>query len=250
MQANPIYVYRWARWSQVTACAMVLALTTGCVSTWTSQQVENLESIAENPRIIMMPPDIRYYLLTAGGISEPHAEWTLAAQTNFSNAAREFSTTIGTDMRILDPDDTSDLEVEYEQLHSAVGLTILDHHFGATKLPGKGSGQVFDWSLGPGVKELGDKHDADYALFVYYRDYQASGGRVAFAILAAAAGSYVPAGSEHGFASLVDLRTGNVVWFNRVADGSGEMRQEDGATAAVKTLFSDIPTAQDNGTAE
>jgi len=230
--------------------AMALVLATGCVATRNSQQIEHLDSIAENPRIVMMPPDIRYYLLTAGGIAEPHAEWTLDAQENFSAAARDFSTSIGTDMVILDPDDTSGLEVEYEQLHSAVGLTILDHHFGATKLPGKGNGQVFDWSLGPGVKELAEKHSADYALFVYYRDYQASGGRVAFAILAAAAGSYVPSGSEHGFASLVDLRTGNVVWFNRVGDGSGEMRQESGAAAAVKTLFSNFPTAAVDGVAE
>lgn len=250
MQAHPVNAHGWHQCRQVAACAVALMLITGCVATQNRQQIDYLESIAENPRIVMLPPDIRYYLLSAGGIPAPHAEWTLDAQTNFSNAAREFSTTIGTDMRILDPDDTSDLEVEYEQLHSVVGMTILNHHFGTTKLPGKGSGQVFDWSLGPGVKELGDKHNADYALFVYYRDYQASGGRVALAILAAAARNHVSTGSEHGFASLVDLRTGNVVWFNRVSGGSGEMRQENGATAAVKTLFSNIPAAQDDGTAE
>lgn len=250
MQAHLVKDFLQYDFRQVLACALVFVLTSGCVSSQNTQQVDYLESIAENPRIVMMPPDIRYYLLTAGGVPEPHAEWTLDAQANFSNAAREFSTSIGTDMRILDPDDTSDLEVEYEQLHSVVGLTILDHHFGATKLPGKGSGQLFDWSLGPGIQELGDKHNADYALFVYYRDYQASGGRVAFAILAAAAGSVLPTGSEHGFASLVDLRTGNVVWFNRVAAGSGEMRQESGAAAAVRTLFSNIPAAQEDGTAE
>ena len=79
------------------------------------------------------------------------------------------------------------------------------------KLPSKG--ENFDWSLGPGVASIGQQHDADYALFVHYRDYQASGGRVAFAILAAAAGVGVPMGGEMGFASLVDLKTGDIVWF-------------------------------------
>jgi hypothetical protein len=116
-----------------------------------------------------------------------------------------------------------------------------------TKLPSKGNGEVFDWSLGPDISSLADKYEADYALFVYYRDYQASGGRVAFAILAAAAGGVVQTGSEHGFASLVDLRTGDVVWFNVVGAGSGELREVTGATAAVKTLFKDIPTAQGSG---
>jgi outer membrane protein assembly factor BamB len=72
--------------------------------------------------------------------------------------------------------------------------------------------------------------------------YQASGGRVAFAILAAAAGAGVSTGSESGFASLVDLKTGEIVWFNVVASGSGELRDEQGAVTAVETLFKDIPT--------
>ncbi len=250
MQIRSINVRLWSRFRRYITLVITFVLATGCIATQNSQQIEHLDSLAENPRIVMMPPDIRYYLLTAGGISEPHAEWTLDAQANFSDAAREYSAAIGTDMKILDPDDTSDLEVKYEQLHSVVGLTIVDHHFGATKLPGKGNGQIFDWSLGPGVNELAEKHNADYALFVYYRDYQASGGRVAFAILAAAAGSYVPSGSEHGFASLVDLRTGNVVWFNRVGDGGGEMRQASGAATAVKTLFSNMPAAAVDSVAE
>lgn len=237
----PGFSKRFMRAGTAFGLVMVFA---GCASTSNVQQIDRLESVTENPRVILMPPDIRYYLLTAGGLPEPHAEWTSAAQENFTNAATEFARTIGSDMTVLDADDLGETEFEYERLHAAVGNTILDHHFGMTKLPSKGNGQVFDWSLGPGVSVLAEDHDADYALFVYYRDYQASGGRVAFAILAAAAGGYVQTGSEHGFASLVDLRTGDVVWFNVVNAGSGEMRQQDGAAAAVRTLLKDIPTAK------
>lgn len=226
------------------------ALFAACTTTRNAQQIDQLESIAENPRVILMPPDIRYYLLSAGGLPEPHAEWTESAQENFTNAMRGLAESIGTDLNILDPDDIGQIEYDYEKLHSAVGMTILDHHFGMAKLPSKGGGRIFDWSLGPEISTLADEHDADYALFVYYRDYQASGGRVAFAILAAAAGGYMQTGSEHGFASLVDLRTGDVVWFNVVGAGSGEMRQEEGAAAAVNTLFKDIPTAQLSGNQE
>lgn len=229
---------------------LIAVMFSGCVSTRNVQQVDKLESIAENPRVILMPPDIRYYLLTAGGLPEPHAEWTNAAQKNFTNAMQNFAESIGTDLTILDADDIGEMEFEYERLHAAVGATILNYHFGMMKLPSKNSGQIFDWSLGPGVNALADDHNADYALFVYYRDYQASGGRVAFAILAAAAGGYVQTGSESGFASLVDLRTGDVVWFNVVGAGSGEMREESGAASAVKTLFKDIPTAQVVGRSE
>ena len=219
-----------------------LVIFTGCATNQNVQQIDQLESVKENPRVILMPPDIRYYLLTAGGVSEPHAEWTEAAQVNFTTAMRDFAESMGTDLTIVDPDNLGATHIEYEKLHSAVGLTILNHQIGMFKLPSKGHGEVFDWSLGPGINALADEHDAEYGLFVYYRDYQASGGRVAFAILAAAAGVGVATGSEHGFASLVDLRTGDIVWFNVVNVGSGELRDEASAAATVDALFADIPT--------
>ena len=228
-----------------TACLVLVAwFLGGCVATQNVQQIDRLESVKENPRVLLMPPDIRYYLITAGGIPEAHAEWTEAARQNFSVAVQDYAESIGTDLVVMDDSDMSPAEVSYSELHNAVGLTVLTNHFGYLKLPTKkvGTEQTFDWSLGPGVAEFADEYDADYGLFVFYRDEQASGGRVAFAVLAAAAGAAVSTGGEYGFASLVDLRSGDVVWFNVVGAGSGELRDPVGAHAAVDTLFKDIPT--------
>lgn len=224
--------------TRLSIVATALALS-ACAAT-NVQQIDRLSTTRENPRIVLMPPDIKYYLLTAGGVPEPNAEWTEAAQENFAEAIENYAASIGTDLKILDKKNLSPAEIQYEELHSAVGYTIINNYFGSAKLPSK-NGQ-FDWSLGPDIKEIGEQHDADYALFVFYRDYQASGGRVAFAILAAAAtGAASDIGSESGFASLVDLHTGDVVWFNVVSAGSGELRKKDGAAAAVNSLFKDIP---------
>lgn len=231
---------RAARWRPA-AVALTIASLAGCATTANVQQIDRLESVGENPRIVLMPPDVRYYLLTASGVSEPNAEWTEAAQRNFVAATLDYAASIGADVKRVDRDNVGPVETTYDRLHSAVGLTLLQHHFGMTKLPSK-EGR-FDWSLGPGVSELGRLYDADYAMFVYYRDYQASGGRVAFAIFAAAAGYGVPMGSEHGFASLVDLESGDIVWFNVVNAGQGELRNREGAAATVRTLFRDLPTA-------
>ncbi len=214
----------------------------GCAMTASVQQIDKLETVGDDPRIVLMPPDIRYYLLTAGGVPEPNAEWTEAAQTNFRVALEDYAKKIGSDLTVIDKNDLSEEEIRYETLHSAVGMTVMNNHFGMFTLPSKA--ETFDWTLGPGVSSIADDYDADYALFVFYRDYQASGGRVAFAILAAAAGIGVATGAEVGFASLVDLRTGDIVWFNVVNAGSGELRKESGAAAAVETLFKDIPTRQ------
>jgi len=223
------------------ALLVSILLLGGCATTTNVHQIDRLESVGENPRIILMPPDIRYYLLTTGGVPEPNAEWTDAAQKNFDVAVRNFADQIGSDLTVVDKADLSRDEVRYEALHSAVGITLLENYFGMAKLPGKG--ERFDWSLGPGVSSIGATYDADYALFAYYRDYQASGGRIAFAVLAAAAvGAAVPTGAEFGFASLVDLKTGDIVWFNKVDVGAGELRNPGGAAKVVDTLFKGIPT--------
>jgi hypothetical protein len=223
--------------------AMLALLLPACATTQNVQQIETLESVGENPKVLLMPPDIRYYLVTAGGVPEPHAEWTEAARANFSTAVQDFAGSIGSNLHPLSDADLTPLEVQYGKLHEAVGLSVMTHHFGPAKLPSKG--KAFDWSLGPGVSKIAEEYDADYALFVFYRDEQASGGRIALAVIAAAAGGYASAGSEYGFASLVDLKTGDIVWFNVVGAGSGELRDETGAATAVRTLFKDMPARRD-----
>ena len=127
------------RKSQGKALAIIAAflLLSGCATTTNVQQIDQLESIGEDPRIVLMPPDIRYYLLTASGIPEANAEWTEAAKTNFSKALLEYADGIGANVRTISADNMSPDEIQYETLHSAVGLTLLTHHFGYTKLPSK-----------------------------------------------------------------------------------------------------------------
>lgn len=212
----------------------------GCATTENVKQVDRLDAVDEDPTILIMTPDVKYYLLTAGGVSQPHAEWTEAAKKNFSNALQDFAKE--RDTKIIVPGEEnqlSDIEIMYQKLYSAVGTSILIHHFGYSKLPTKQGS--FDWSLGPGTQAIAEKYGANYALFSYYRDYQASEGRVAFAVLAAIAGVGMSTGRESGFASLVDLRTGNIVWFNKVTTGVGELKDKDGARATIDVLFKSLP---------
>ena len=218
----------------------LIGLLAGCVAPTQVVQIDNLSSVGEQPKILLMPPDVKYYVLTAGGVPEPQADWTAAARVNFLQALSDFAAKRNTD--VIMPDETADDDpdiISYEKLHSAVGSTILVNHFGLAPLPSKAG--MFDWSLGPGVNAIAKNYGADYALFSFYRDYQASGGRIAFAILAAAAGASVSTTAEFGFASLVDLNTGEIVWFNKVDVGAGELRDEDGAMKVIETLFAGLP---------
>lgn len=224
------------------AAAVVLA---GCAtSNVATQGFTRLES----GRVLLMPPDIKYYRITASGITEPHAQWTDQARTAFDDAFAGFASDAGIDYESTNRDELSDELVDYDRLHSAVGATIIMFHYGATKLPSKRNAASndyrFDWSLGPGVAGLADETDAKYALFVYFRDYQASGGRVGVAVFAALLGGAVYTGHQSGFASLVDLESGDVVWFNNLPLAQGDMRSAEGAGRLVEQLFAEF--AADN----
>jgi hypothetical protein len=220
--------------------AFVLVLLGGCVAPQHVRQIDRLEAQNENPRILLMQPDVKYYLNTAGGVLEPQAEWTEAARGNFRDATIAFGEQRNADIVQMQSDATSaDLELTYDNLHSAVGSAIMSHYYGLA-LPTKNGG--FDWTLGTGVAALGEKYDADYALFAFYRDIEATGGRWAMSILSSAVlGVGLSTEAQYGFASLVDLRTGDVVWFNRVLAGAGDLRSQEGAATVVVQLFSEMP---------
>ena len=48
-------------------------------------------------------------------------------------------------------------------------------------------------------------------------------------------------GQQAGFASLVDLDTGNIVWFNRLQRGTGDLRTLDAARGSVSALMTEFP---------
>ena len=97
---------------------------------------------------------------------------------------------------------------------------IRAHH-----LPTK-RGKGLDWTLGEDAVALGRRTGYDYALFLYAEDSFASTGRIGAPgarrcrLLHRLLRSQVGGGGQFAYASLVDLRTGEVVWFNVVQAGS------------------------------
>ncbi len=83
-----------------------------------------------------------------------------------------------------------------------------------TPLPTKG--KYLDWTLGSGTNLLRDRYGADYAMFMYLHDTYTSAGRAFVMLGAAALGVGMQGGQQLGYTSLVDLRTGKMVWFNRI----------------------------------
>ncbi len=222
------------------AAALVLA---GCTH---SRQVAAIgfQPPEGSYRLIVMRPDVSVGLMTTGGAIEPRAEWTAAARANIvraievQQAGRGGTVTIAAtrDVAGSSPAAVADLD----RLHAAVGTAIRIHQYGGAALPTKKD--RFDWTLGDDAVRFGRATGYDYALFLHAEDSFASTGRVAvqaLGLLGCAVGLCVVAqgGRQAAFASLVDLRTGRVVWFNTLASSVGDIRDPAGADTMIATLL-------------
>jgi len=198
------------------------------------------EPVPADARIVLMPPDIRYYLISAGGNPELHEAWTTDTEARFSTALAAVARERNARISVVTPADVGEAAMRYESLHAALGEALIVHVVGGAALPSKPDNRISDWTLGPGVDDIRERTGADYALFVHYRETRPAGGRIALAILAAAANTIIPTGSQHGFASLVDLATGRVTWFAVLDDQGLELREPDGAKVLAEWLLGEL----------
>ncbi len=224
---------------------LALLLLAGCTTT----QVRTAEGAQGKPiqlsgSVVMITPDIELSEVGAGGAAEPRKAWTEAARQLYPKAARQRLTGQGIVLRpdfIIPLDTPPERRVrQLELLNQAVSLSILQYGGRNSSLRNKHG--KFDWSLGPGVVELQQITGADYALFTYLRDSYSSGGRVAMRVLGAVLlGGDIGGGMQVGLASLVDLRTGQVVWHNLLLDQTGDLRTPAGADETAGDLLKGFP---------
>jgi hypothetical protein len=225
------------------AAALLLAL--AACNTRTHQITTTLNrDDGKPPQVVLMPFDMELSVLSAGGLAEPRADWTESAKQYLLEAIRSEKAAKNINMVVFQ-DDTAgaahqDVVNQLMKLHGVVGNSILLHQYQPQgSLPSKNG--AFEWSIGPSAKTLKQIYKADYALFVWVRDSYSSGGRAALIVVAALAGVAVPGGQQVGFASLVELETGNVVWFNLLARGHGDLRSAEGAVNTAQNLLAQLP---------
>ena len=205
-----------------------------------------------NYRLIVMRPDVQVSVLTAGGQLEPREDWTNQARSNLlaalqdQQAKRGGNATIAATQRDAGADPA--MVAELDRLHEAVGRSIRLHKYTpGMELPTKQN--TFDWTLGQLAVDYGQASGYDYALFLYAQDSFSSGGRVALqavSMLGCVVGvCIIPHGGQQiAFVSLVDLKTGNVVWYNFLFSEVGDIREPEGAQELVDDLLDDMQPAK------
>ncbi len=236
MNIRSIYLFK-----ALIMCLVLLYLS-GCAQTKVMKK-QDYRISEDSVSVVLMPIDVQLSALTAGGVNVVRADWTATADRYISDALkRELMTHNDKLLPYKTPADAA-IRGEHTQiikLHGVVGSTILLYSTAPVTMPPTKSG-VFDWSLGHEVSVLRESTDADYGLFIYMRDSYSTAGRAAVIVASAILGVSVSGGTQIGFATLVDLHDGNVVWFNRLFNTTGDLRTETSASAAVNQLLKDIP---------
>jgi hypothetical protein len=228
-------------------------LLTACVSTRQYADVQ-FTPPEGNYRLLVLRPDVTVGSLTTGGMVEPRADWTDEARANIIAALRAQQAARGGNLTIVEHRNAlrgvPEQELaDVERLNFVVDESIVEHKYLGDYLPTKRRNGL-DWTLGGDAVRLGQKTGYDYALFLHAEDQVASGGRIALGVLGLAGcivGFCAPnvGGAEQlDYASLVDLRTGKVVWFNVVDAASqvpgikfGDLRTPEGAAQMVERLL-------------
>jgi hypothetical protein len=225
----------------------------GCVQTRQYADVEFTPPQGDY-KLLVMRPDVSVGSVTTGGLVEPRADWTETARARIMAALRAQQAARGGNVLIMEkrnslPGVDAETIAELERLHYAVGSSIALHKYSGAYLPTKRN-KGLDWTLGEDAVALGRKTGYDYALFLHAEDSFASTGRVALQVLGIAGcvvGFCAPnigGAGQFAYASLVDLRTGEVVWFNVLQAGSqvagikmGDIRTDEGAAQMVDRLL-------------
>lgn len=195
--------------------------------------------------VIVLPMDIKVKEMSAAGIQDEVPDWTRQASGNFEQALAASGPDTLSGLKLRDLPGLTPEEQQILDQHVALAHAVTGNAFLFANSPVEAwrhKAKHFDYSIGPGLAFLADKTGADKALILVGEDVHSSSGRKAAFVVAAAFGVGIPMGHTVAVATLVDLRTGNVLWMNHyISVGSTSFMERNDTDAVVGDLFAKYP---------
>ena len=212
----------------------------GCTSFNTEPKYSIRTFDQNNTKILLMPIDIEICELSLAGLCEPKADWTQNSKENIIQGFQEILKTRNASLVKFKKTISNDSINQIVKLHTQTGHEIINNEYGQFSMPTK---EEFNWSIGKKVNLLNIGNKSDYALFLFFRDQYSSNERVVYSILTAVLfpGVIPIGGRQVAFASLVDLKNGNIVWFNGYYRSFGDVRDLESAKKTLEKLFEQFP---------
>mgnify|MGYP000117807549 CR=1 FL=1 len=188
-----------------------------------------------------------------GGVSEAVDAWSVQASRNIFKSLGRFTKRTKRMRLVKTPNFTASQDARISE-HIALYRQVVNTAISKTS-PGqftwKHKLKKFDYTIGPGLNFLRAKTSADTALLVYGEDEVSTSGRKAKAVVGniplfgALVGGPPQLGYSFVHVGLVDLRTGNLLWMNKLYKGSAsDLRKPAGAEKMIKQVMKNYPGIQ------
>lgn len=194
-------------------------------------------------KVVVLPVNIEVVEVTAGGVEEKVPDWSKEASNSVFKAMSAAISRLG-------------LKETATPHFSGATAANVDEHLALYKLVVNTASRIgwqhkikrFDYSVGPGLREIADKTGVDVAIMVYGRDSVSTAGRKARAvagnipIVNIFTGPAPSLGHSYIHVGVVDLRTGDLLWMNsNYREGSTNLRDPDDATKMITEIFKWYP---------
>ena len=202
---------------------------------------QNLD--ARPKKVVLLPPQVFVFELSAGGVPTRMADWEAVARDNLASAATRLARESGL-FELVPPPRLEPPELD--QLEAHIGL--YDRVAQSVFVYGRGNQSAwahkkneFDYTVGPGLAFLRAQTDADAALIVLGSDYISTGGRKAAFVAGLALGIVMPLGQSFIAAGIVDLKTGDVQWMSFDSSSSMDSRNPADVDDLMRDLYQTWP---------
>ncbi|HRY24257.1 MAG: hypothetical protein H6852_10410 [Geminicoccaceae bacterium] len=227
---------------QIVAAA-VLFLLTACSTTRPVVAPGVTEPVARGSTVLLLRPDIECLEVAVGG-TQARPEWTAKAEASVTRALADFMREHETRLVVYDGS-TFPPDRRAGQEAAIAALT-------AVRLPASGPAPTAPVQVELPAPELlaplREDFKADYALSVFLRESFQSAGHVAMryslGLLLGPIWAPMPGTGQYGYATLVDLRTGEVAWSNTlstVGEVPTDIRDPEKARDTVDELLEACP---------
>ena len=240
---------------RIAGIALALVVTAGCAGPVKNASVhQSIAGKSEHPmprKMLLLPADIRVHEVSAGGIVEKVDDWTDQANGHAAKAIRQIGASGNLfqvkEMPALAPEDKAALE-QHVALYELVAVSA-DFSRSGPFAPWRERARNFDYTLGPGLQKLAESGDIDAAVVVIGSDYISSAGRkaqMALGVLAAAllGAAVIPQGGiSYVSVGVVDLRSGDLLWFSTNRGPQNDLREESNVQNTLARLFKEYPGA-------
>jgi hypothetical protein len=212
------------------------------------------EGLARDPgsiphKILLLPADVRVHEISTGGVPERVDAWTTAASDHAGKYVRTLAAQKAPFELVESPALNAQDKALLEQHIALYDQVAGSAYFARSSIfpAWKERAKTFDYTLGPGLKQLADRSGIDAAMIISGSDYISSSGRKAAmvmgVIVAAALGVVIVPQGGISFISVgvIDLRTGNLLWYGTDQSQSTDLRNEADVQRMLDGLFKTYP---------